>query len=363
MLKLSRLANVNNPQQLARRVSIVRWIVPFVLFAVVLFFETSEHIVGENNADVNFSFELIVFGVIGPALVLLILTWIHEGLIQLAQAQDEIRALNANLEQRVYERTVELAQANQQLQQLDRLKTEFVSLVSHELRTPLTNIQGGLELILQDDTVPNNNSLYDILQVVQSEVLRLSNLVKNILDVSAIEAGHLRLNRGTVMLRPLITQVWESCSLTGQIDHQLVVTLAKNAQTVWADENRLADVLTNLLGNAVKYSAAGSLIQLSAARQNDQIHLMINDEGIGISEVDRARIFDMFHRGEEVTKQNIQGFGLGLYFCKKIIQAQGGDIWVEERSDGKQGACFHIVLPIDRLQSHNGDETGYGDKE
>ncbi len=197
MIASLKLSDADQVRQLSRQVSALRWIFPLVLFGIVAIFETNEHIIVNRNADSNFTRELIIFGIIGPSLVFFVLSWIHGSLLKLARAYDEIRLLNADLERRIEARTRDLENANNELRQLDRVKSEFVSLVSHEFRAPLTNIQGGLELVLREGKI-NDDNIIQSLYVVQSEVARLANLVRNILDVSALELGHLLLRLGPV---------------------------------------------------------------------------------------------------------------------------------------------------------------------
>ncbi len=212
MVTLVEDSNIKRNHRLSQQIALVRWIVPPVLSAFVFTIEILEHLPGEpaqqelHGNYFDFGVEVIFFGIIGPILIFAFLTWLSINLKQLALAYEEIQAFNTDLEARIEVRTAELARANDELRQLDRLKSEFVSLVSHELRAPLTNIHGGIELALHrldSCTEPSHN----ILKIVQLEVDRLTKLVKHILDVSALQAGRLQLNRGIVALRPLISTV------------------------------------------------------------------------------------------------------------------------------------------------------------
>ena len=339
-------SNITGMRQLAQQVAFIRWIVTLSLFTFVAGFETLEHLIVEGEPlSWRFSFEILFFGVVGPALVFVILSWIRYNLLQLVHAYEEIHSLNTDLETRIEVKTDELVQANEKLRELDRLKSEFVSLVSHELRTPLTNIHGGIELVLQDID-SHSEAQCNVLTVVQSEVKRLIKLVKHILDVSALQAGQLQLTRGIVALRPLIHNVVARCEASNKIRH-FIFDFPPQLQPVWADEDRLADVLDNLINNAIKYSPEGSEIRVKATSEANHVQIMVKDEGVGISLADQERLFQPFYRGENVTNA-VQGYGLGLYFCHQLIQSHGGKIWVESTGKPGMGTTFHLYLPVDK---------------
>lgn len=339
-------SNIDGMRQLANQVTTIRWIVAISLFTFVFGFEIVEHIIIEREGmSWRLSFEVLFFGIIGPILVFVILSWIKQNLLQLVTAYEEIHSLNTDLEMRIEERTAELTRANENLRQLDQLKSEFVSLVSHELRTPLTNIHGGIELVLKN-LDPCAKSSHNVLIVVQSQVNRLSKLVRHILDVSALQAGQLQLNRGLVLLRPLIHSLIARYE-TNEMSHSFIVNIPTQLQPIWADEDRLEDIIGNLISNAIKYSPEGGKILIEVQEGEDGfVHFSVKDEGIGIAQKEQERLFQPFYRGEYASN-TAQGYGLGLYFCHELIQAHGGKIWVD--STGKQGygTTFHLCLPLD----------------
>ncbi|NIO68989.1 MAG: hypothetical protein GTN71_08120, partial [Anaerolineae bacterium] len=197
--------------QRRRQIAALRWILPMILFLIVAGYETWEHVIaGYEEVDPDFYIEVILFGVVGPTAVHFTLTWLAQSLRALDRTQEEIRQLNFELERKVEERTQSLREAyeelertNERLQELDRLKSEFVSLVSHELRTPLTDINGGIELILRFDKNLDEGQR-DTLLTISEQSARLTKLVENILDISMIESGRLQLNLGPVALAPLL---------------------------------------------------------------------------------------------------------------------------------------------------------------
>jgi signal transduction histidine kinase len=350
-----------------------RWLLPLTLFTVVLLYETLEHILAfEALVSASLWWELLLFGLAAPLTVGIALNWItrqvrareeaeaqlRQLVAQLKQAEEEVRRANTALERKVAERTQSLlkayqkvAEQNEALQALDRLKSEFVSLVSHELRAPLTNINGGLELILAfgDDLGPD---IRDSLQVMGQESQRLTRFVENILNVSALEAGQLQLNLGPVALPPLIDRTIE-CHLVGAPNHRFQVDIQDDLPMVRADEACMYDILYNLIDNAVKYSAQPESGEINVAAgydratdkgEGDTIWISVVDNGPGILPKDQEKIFDPFHRLDGGENHEVYGYGLGLYFARKLVEAQDGEIWLE--SEPGQGSRFTLTLPI-----------------
>ena len=199
---------IQHYRQMSRQLGIIRWVLPLFLSFIVVGVEVSEHLIhDENPLYLDFSMEVVMFGIVGPVIIAGVLNWISKYLELLAQAYESIEAFNVELDKKIQLRTAELQAANEELRQLDHLKSEFVSLVSHELRTPLTNIRGGLEVVNADQNAVCTPRTRDTLSIVQSEVNRLIRLVQRILDISALESGQIRLNCGPVALAPLIRRI------------------------------------------------------------------------------------------------------------------------------------------------------------
>lgn len=350
-----------------------RWLLPLIFFTVVLLYETLEHLLAvETLVTASLWWELLLFGLAAPLTVGVVLNWIagqvrareeaeaqlQQSVAQLRQAEKEVRQANVVLEQKVAERTQSLLEAyqkvaeqNEALQALDRLKSEFVSLVSHELRAPLTNINGGIELILAfgDDLA---SDVRDSLQVMGQESARLTQLVENILNMSALEAGQLQLNLGPVALPPLIDRTIE-CHLIGSPNHRFQVDIQDDLPMVLADEACMYDVLYNLVDNAIKYTplpvggeinVAAGYDRVTVSGEGGTVWISVADDGPGIRPEDQEEIFDPFHRLDGQENREVYGHGLGLYFARKLVEAQGGEIWVE--SDPGQGSCFMLTLPV-----------------
>lgn len=264
---------------------------------------------------------------------------------QIAADRSELENLNIRLEQRVAEKTADLVRALEQLegqnlalQQLDQLKSDFVSLVSHELRAPLTNISGGIELLLSPSNKigahPRRN-----LELVQAEINRLSRFVESILDLSALDAGHMPLYPAPLSLQSVIQSLRKS-GLAG--NQHLRWQIPEGLPPVLADEQALSSILFHLLDNACKYAPDGE-ISVSARLANGRIQVDVADTGPGIPEEALPLIFDRFYRQDSADARAIYGHGLGLYIVSRLLSAMDGEIRAANRPEG--GACFSFWLP------------------
>ena len=265
-----------------------------------------------------------------------------------AAARRGVEELNAQLEIKVAEKTrslsdayAQLARQNEELKELDRLKSEFVALVSHELRAPLTNIAGGMELVLAlgSDLGPRTR---ERLGLVQTEVRRLGRFVETILDLSALEAGRLPLTIApasvTQLARSLQAQLADTPS-----GPRLRLDLPAGLPPVLADERALASVLFHLVDNALKYAPEGAVL-IRAEAEAGQVRVSVSDQGPGIPREQRAAIFERFQRLNAGDAQAVYGHGLGLYMVQQLLRAQGSDIAVDDAPGG--GARFTFALRL-----------------
>ena len=248
------------------------------------------------------------------------------------------------LEQRVSERTRELAEANQRLQELDRLKSEFVANVSHELRTPLTNINFYLNLL---SSAKEGQKKAKYMAILHQETQRLKTLIETVLDLSrldATQAAGQASHEELVDMRSLVAQVMashEELARTGEV--ALGLEMADGPLHVLGDHDQLVQVVTNLLANAINYTPPGGQVTVRTRTENDRICLCISDTGMGISPQEQEQIFDRFFRGERATAAGIPGTGLGLSIVKEIVELHGGQIQVQ--SQPGQGSTFRVWLP------------------
>ena len=345
-----------------RLLGVVRWLLPLVLALVAWTFEWTEHLSTEHEVlTPGFYGEVLLFGVIGPLVVAVVLTWVRRLVVTLQATTSALEAVNRDLEVIVAERTAnlraateelaernrELARANAELRELDRMKSDFVSLVSHQLRAPLTNINGALELVSQDaELLPAASQR--TLRILAEEGQRLSYMIETILDVSRLEAGQLTLHSGPVALEPLLARVCASviASEAGGRDWKLEVT--PGLPPVWADEMLLEEIARNLVENAVRYSPPGLAVEVSACRVVGSVAVSVADHGPGIPAERQKDIFRSFFRLDH-SDSAPGGYGLGLYFADKLVRAQGGEIQVESPvwpDPAAPGTRFVFNLPI-----------------
>lgn len=332
---------------------VLQWAVPLFLAVTAIAFEFVEHgLEGELNFDLAFMSEVIIFGLMGPVTIAFIIAWMRELVKAEMKAVEEVHLLNRDLEQKVDERTTELAdrnrelaQANQELQHLDQMKSEFVSLVSHELRAPLTTLNGGLELAMQSaDSLPSQARR--TLETMIGESQRLTQLVQRILDISRLEAGKLEVNPGPVAVRPLMEQAADVALIPK--GRKVEWKFTDNLPPVWADEIHLEEIIRNLMRNAEKYSPPETPIQLCACQQDEYVRISVKDHGIGIRPESQKYIFERFGRAQS-GENAPPGWGLGLYFARKLIEAQNGSIhvispiWQDEKSPGAE---FYLLVPV-----------------
>lgn len=264
---------------------------------------------------------------------------------------EEIRRLNLSLNEQVAERTRELAEkvkalarANADLQKLDQMRSEFVSLVTHQIRAPLTNLRGAAER-MQNDCGAMTQTCSRMFYVLEQQITRLDRLVQDVLNADRLEAGELVLHTEPVSVLPLVGQVVEQlCSR--MTNRRFRLPNKPGLPLVWADRDRLSEVLANLLDNADKYSQPGREIIVDVRADETDVTLSVRDHGPGVPECDLERVFDKFYRTDNSDSQVANGYGLGLYICRMLVEAHRGHIWIENAPEG--GAIFSFTLPLAR---------------
>lgn len=261
----------------------------------------------------------------------------------------EIRRLNSKLNQQVAERTQqlgekldELARANDELKQLDQHRSELVSLVSHQIRAPLTNVRGAVER-MQLDCVTLNPTCTNMFGILQQQVSRLDRLVQDVLDTSRIEAGEFILHREPISPYPVIREVVEEFQARSG-NRPIGIVEKPGMPLIFADHDRTAEVLTNLLDNADKFSPPNGRIEIDLGADQSRVTIQVRDTGPGVDAEMLDKVFEKFYRVDSSDSQTAYGYGLGLYLCRLITEAQGGQIWVENHPEG--GAIFSFSLPV-----------------
>lgn len=263
-----------------------------------------------------------------------------------AQAYREIASLNAGLEARVRERTAELEAANARLKQLDRLKSQFLAHVSHELRTPLTSIVGFADNMIEGLVGSLNTKQEQYLSRIKANGTRLARMITDLLDLSRVEAGKLVLSFDHVVLPALAGEVIEQLRPLATAKHlHIDLRSADPLLRVWADPDRLSQILTNLLDNAIKYTPdKGQVaVELSSLAQ-DRARIVVSDTGHGIPPEALPKLFDPFFRVQQQERSQTKGLGLGLAIVKDLVDLHGGNITVHSELD--KGTQFTVTLPL-----------------
>lgn len=243
----------------------------------------------------------------------------------------------------------ELKESYEDLKEADKIKTEFISNITHELLTPLTSIKGFVELLNDEAIGTINEEQKKSLGIIHRNSERLIHLIKELLAASYLEKDKLGLQFGLVSINDILSK----CILDMQpLAKEKQISLFKDAiplPRIWGDEERLTQVIINLLANAIKFTPPDGKITVISRDLKEQVKISIRDTGIGIPGDRLSRIFDRFYQIDSSTKRKYGGTGIGLSICKNVIEKHYGSIWAE--SDGN-GSTFHILLP--KLTSGNG---------
>jgi len=299
-------------------------------------------------------------------------------LAELEDANATINELNQGLQQRIdaataelQQRMNELARANEeiaglyrqaqdnleQVQQLDRLKSRFLSMASHELKTPLTSISGLSQVLLRrmkrrleqgwpsrTEWEDEQRAHIDRLELLNSQTARLGRLIDELLDVSRIESGKLDFHLAPIDLSELVAEVVERLQLTTS-KHTIELDVdGVMDEPVTADRDHLEQVLDNLVSNAIKFSPEGGPIRVAVRSMSDEVVLSVHDSGVGIEPGQLDAIFGLFYQAEDPVSRKTGGMGLGLFISREIVNRHGGRIWAE--SAPQRGSTFSVSLPV-----------------
>jgi len=265
---------------------------------------------------------------------------------------EELRAtVNRAIERR------ELRRRLLELEEVDRLKTQFISMASHELRTPLTAVSGFIQVArrritraaAQDD--PNVDwkqeatRAAETLELAQRQSRRLGRLVDELLDVSRLQQGRVELQPSDVDLVVALREVVDRMRLlstthTIELDTEIETAIAR------VDRDRIDQVFENLVGNAVKYSPSGGRVLVRLEAQGDEARISVTDQGIGIAPDELERIFNIFYRSPDPRAGHVGGLGLGLYIGREIVTRHGGKLWAESPPGTGSGSTFYVSLPL-----------------
>ncbi|MFQ3549949.1 MAG: ATP-binding protein [Armatimonadota bacterium] len=244
---------------------------------------------------------------------------------------------------------------------IERMKTAFVSTVSHELRTPLTSIKGFIGTLLNDEEgFYDRDTTREFYNIIYQECERLTRLINDLLNVSRIEAGKaLELNLTEINLEDIVRKV-VSIQKSYADKHTFVIDFPDDIPPIYADADKVDQILTNLIHNAIKYSPDGCDINIQGSFKDGYVQIKISDNGIGIPKEQLERIFERFHRVDNRNTRKAGGTGLGLYLVKHLVAAHKGRVWAE--SEIGKGSTFFVELPIKAQLSektNQTDEYGY----
>lgn len=273
---------------------------------------------------------------------------------------DELRATigRAIERRRLRQRLVEL-------EQLDKLKTQFLSMASHELRTPLTAVSGFMQIARRrmsrlagatDVPAPWREEAQkadETLDMANRQSKKLARLIDELLDVSRLQQGRVEMRLAEIELADVVREVAERMRLFGK-SHE-IETKINGAAPIVGDRDRIEQVLENLVGNAIKYSPEGSRIELTLQVNGSTATVSVRDEGIGIAPGEVEKIFGLFYRSPDPRADHVGGLGLGLYISREIVSRHHGRLWAERNAQA--GTTFHVSLPLAQVKSREEART------
>jgi len=228
--------------------------------------------------------------------------------------------------------------------QLDRAKSEFLSIVSHELRTPITPLKAQLQMLRQEYFGTLNEKQKESLEVILRNAERLNKIIEDFLEISRIEAARLKFAFKKINLQEVIQETVRFMEGFAKEKNISLVVVAETLPIIEADPDRICQVLRNLLHNAIKFSPLNSSVEIHADMQKDHVRFSVKDQGVGLTPEDQIRVFEPFYQVENTLSRSYGGTGLGLTICRGIIEAQRGKIWVESKPG--EGSTFFFTVPL-----------------
>jgi len=222
----------------------------------------------------------------------------------------------------------------------EEIKSTFISVISHELKTPVALIKGYVGTLRREDAAWDREIVKDSLAVIEEEADRLTGLIENLLDASRLQAGGMALNLCDVALDGLVERMANHFRTQTEV-HQIVVEFPADFPVITGDEERLEQVISNLISNAIKYSPKGGKISITGQVRPDHVMVCVSDQGPGVAPDDIPHIFDRFYRSSD-AKRSTKGAGLGLYLARAVVEAHGGRIWADPHSISGARICFTL---------------------
>jgi signal transduction histidine kinase len=295
--------------------------------------------------------QLLIAGAVAAAVALGVARWLARGMTQplrdMAKAARQMergdyrqRVVTASRDE-VGQLAVAFNRMSSELERLEQGRRELVANVSHELKTPISALRAHLENLLDGVEQPNPETL----EVMLAQSERLGRLVDQLLELSRLESGELPLRREEVRLRPLVSRVLSEIEVArADRDVELVQEVPEDLPPVFADAERVHQVLFNLLDNAVRFTPSGGRVRVTADRHNGSVDVAVHDTGPGIAPEHLTRVFERFYRVDTSRSRDGGGTGIGLAIARSVVEAHGGRIWAE--SEPGRGSRFTFELPV-----------------
>lgn len=239
----------------------------------------------------------------------------------------------------------QLSLANEELRRLDQMKSLFLSIAAHDMRSPLTAMRGYTDLAMKSLPQETRPEVSEYLSIVESLVDAMNRLIADFLDLNTIEQGNLKIRPEACHLNPVVLHVAEVMrAVAGRKNVQIETTLQEDLPPVYADPERIQQILFNLVGNAVKYTGERDTVIVETSLGEGFAQFSVTDHGPGIPEAEVPRLFDLYHRTEEARQSKTKGLGLGLFIVKSLVDLHGGQILTS--SEPGRGTQFTVRLPV-----------------
>lgn len=288
--------------------------------------------------------------------------WSIRDMSEHKKLEEELRVLNIHLENRVAERTLRLEALNREKDELlvreqearraaeeaNEGRLKFLAMISHELRTPLTSIKGFASTLLASDVTWNAERWETFVTVIDEEADKLTELIEHLLDLSRLQAGNLRITLVPVSIPEIISFAVQQLVPITQ-EHELDFDVPAELPLVLADKSRIAQILTNLVSNAVKYSPPNTQISLGVSTHDESVVVRVADQGAGIPDTVKDQVFEPFFQIPQADN-HYMGVGLGLTICRGLVEEHGGRIWVEDQPE--HGTTIAFTLPFANYAMH-----------